>query len=79
MDVYADEQLRNFYTFLFPFLKDDGQKSLPGELAVAVWGIVLAPRWGVAKKFVEFAAVRLSLPSLCCVWESADACGAPDK
>lgn len=29
-------------------------------MAVAVWGIVVAPRYGVAKRFVEYAAVSIS-------------------
>jgi hypothetical protein len=41
----SDTQLlRDFYTFLFPYLKEEGQKSLNGEMAVAVWGIVLGTK-----------------------------------
>lgn len=36
--------MRSFYSFLFPYLKEEGQKSLNGEMAVAVWGIVLGPK-----------------------------------
>ncbi|ORY55313.1 Cullin binding-domain-containing protein [Leucosporidium creatinivorum] len=52
----AEGHLRDFYTFLFPYLKDEGQKSLNGEMAVAVWGIVLGPKYAIAKSFVEYAS-----------------------
>lgn len=56
-DNYADQQLCDFYAFLFPFIKEEGQKSLNGQMAVAVWGVVLAPRYPIAKSFVEYASV----------------------
>lgn len=67
-DLYAEKtgsgtgddiDFRKFYSFLFPFLKETGQKSLTGELAVAVWGIALAPKYPLAKEFVDYASVSL--------------------
>ncbi|KAI5476229.1 calcium-binding EF-hand domain-containing protein, partial [Pseudohyphozyma bogoriensis] len=31
-----------------------GQKSMSGEVATAIWDIVLAPRYPVGKDFVEY-------------------------
>lgn len=54
---HSKQQLRALYMFLFPFLKEEGQKSLPGDMAIAVLSIVLAPKYPVAKSFVEYAQV----------------------
>lgn len=42
---------------MFNFLKTEGQKSLQGEMAIAVWSIILSPRFEIATEFVEFATV----------------------
>ncbi|GAA6026909.1 hypothetical protein JCM8097_005954 [Rhodosporidiobolus ruineniae] len=54
----ATAEFRSFYAFCFPFLKNEGSKSLPPEMAIAVLGVVLAPRFELAKGFVEFATAQ---------------------
>lgn len=49
---------RQFYTFLFPFLRPEGAKTVPAEMAIAMWSVVLAPKFELAKRFVEYATVR---------------------
>ncbi|BGP14004.1 hypothetical protein JCM10213_005589 [Rhodosporidiobolus nylandii] len=49
------ELFRDFYLFLFPFLKNEGAKSLPPDMSVAVLDVALAPKYDLAKAFVEFA------------------------
>lgn len=56
-------KFKQFYAYLFNFLKTEGQKSLSGEMATAVWGIVLARRFEIAKEFVEYTTVSLFLSS----------------
>lgn len=56
----ANSQFKQFYTFLFPYLREEGQKSLRGEIAQAVWSIVLVPKFPLANSFIEFTQVRLS-------------------
>jgi len=50
----ANSQFKQFYTFLFPYLREEGQKSLRGEIAQAVWSIVLVPKFPLANSFIEF-------------------------
>ncbi|KAL8278018.1 hypothetical protein RQP46_009650 [Phenoliferia psychrophenolica] len=45
---------REFYKFVWTYVKEEGQKSLAGEMASALWGIVLAPKYKLAKSFVEY-------------------------
>ncbi|BGP30199.1 hypothetical protein JCM10296v2_001951 [Rhodotorula toruloides] len=55
----ADEyEFRRFYAFVFPFLKNEGAKTIPGEMAVAMWGTVLAPKYPLAESFVEYATAQ---------------------
>ncbi|GAA5845285.1 hypothetical protein JCM11251_006388 [Rhodosporidiobolus azoricus] len=54
----SPSEFRAFYSFVFPFLKNEGAKTLPPEMAVAVLGVVLAPRFELGKKFVEFATAQ---------------------
>jgi hypothetical protein len=59
----ADQyEFRRFYSFVFPFLKNEGAKTIPGEMAVAMWGTVLAPRYPLAESFVEYATVSSPTP-----------------
>ncbi|GAA5890381.1 hypothetical protein JCM6882_008814 [Rhodosporidiobolus microsporus] len=51
-------EFRQFYAFVFPFLKNEGAKTLPPEMAIAVLGVVLAPKFELAEKFVEFAMAQ---------------------
>ncbi|KAK4058659.1 hypothetical protein OIO90_000103 [Microbotryomycetes sp. JL221] len=51
----TERRFESFYNFLFGFLKEEGQKSLKGEVAIAAWSIVLSPKYTTAKQFVEYA------------------------
>ncbi|GAA6044633.1 hypothetical protein NBRC10513_004511 [Rhodotorula toruloides] len=55
MDSADEYEFRRFYAFVFPFLKNEGAKTIPGEMAVAMWGTVLAPKYPLAESFVEYA------------------------
>ncbi|PRQ73931.1 hypothetical protein AAT19DRAFT_15498 [Rhodotorula toruloides] len=57
MDSADEYEFRRFYAFVFPFLKNEGAKTIPGEMAVAMWGTVLAPKYPLAESFVEYATV----------------------
>ncbi|BGP38071.1 hypothetical protein JCM10449v2_001998 [Rhodotorula kratochvilovae] len=46
---------RQFYSFLLPFFRAEGAKTLPADAAKAMWGVVLAPKYELGKAFVEFA------------------------
>ncbi|GAA5872480.1 hypothetical protein JCM3774_006834 [Rhodotorula dairenensis] len=48
-------EFRKFYAFLFPFLKSEGAKTLPAEMAIPLWSISIAQRYDLAQLFVEFA------------------------
>lgn len=48
----------DFYRFIFGFVKPEGQKSLEGAMAIALWGLVLTPKYALAKSFVEYVTVR---------------------
>lgn len=58
---------RDFYSFLFPFLRSEGAKTLPAEMAIPLWSISIAQRYELGQSFVDFAEVRacppLSFPS----------------
>ncbi|GAA5947454.1 hypothetical protein JCM3765_001684 [Sporobolomyces pararoseus] len=49
------DQFSSFYEFLFPFLKEEGQKSLPKDMAITVLSIVLGEKYKLGKEFAEFA------------------------
>ncbi|GAA5831522.1 hypothetical protein JCM5353_007654 [Sporobolomyces roseus] len=51
----AQKSFSSFYSFLFPFLKPDGSKSLPPQLAIPVLSVALAPKYKLGKEFVEYA------------------------
>ncbi|GAA6006482.1 hypothetical protein JCM11491_004979 [Sporobolomyces phaffii] len=55
LDPTSKQAFSSFYQFLFPFLKEDGQKSLPPGTAIAVLDLVLGPKYELGKQFVEFA------------------------
>lgn len=57
----ADEQLTKFYGWLYPYFQED-EDSIDGEIAVSIWDLVLAPKYPVAKGFVEFASVSAISP-----------------
>ncbi|KAK4702906.1 hypothetical protein P7C70_g3309, partial [Phenoliferia sp. Uapishka_3] len=50
-------EYRAFYAFLLPFMKEEGQKSLEGETASALWSVILAPKYKIAQEFVEYTTV----------------------
>ncbi|BGO89723.1 hypothetical protein NBRC10512_004378 [Rhodotorula toruloides] len=58
MDSADEYEFRRFYAFVFPFLKNEGAKTIPGEMAVAMWGTVLAPKYPLAESFVEYATAQ---------------------
>lgn len=60
----ANEAFRQFYTFLLPFFRAEGAKTLPADTAKAMWSVVLAPKYELAKGFVDFAEARLAFSSL---------------
>lgn len=60
MDSADEYEFRRFYAFVFPFLKNEGAKTIPGEMAVAMWGTVLAPKYPLAESFVEYATVSFA-------------------
>ena len=49
---------RDFYSFLFPYLKSEGAKTLPAEVAIPLWSISIAQRYELGQSFVDFAEVR---------------------
>ncbi|GAA6001043.1 hypothetical protein JCM10207_007386 [Rhodosporidiobolus poonsookiae] len=53
-----DSDFGAFYRFLFAFLKNEGAKSLPSDMAVAVLSVVLKPKFELAEAFVEFAVAQ---------------------
>lgn len=53
----AESDFRSFYRFLFPFLKDEGQKSLGGDMAIAAWSLSIARKYPIAQSFVDFVSV----------------------
>ncbi|BGP22933.1 hypothetical protein JCM10295v2_001824 [Rhodotorula toruloides] len=58
MGSVNEYNFRRFYAFVFPFLKNEGAKTIPGEMAVAMWGTVLAPKYPLAESFVEYAIAQ---------------------
>ncbi|GAA5973837.1 hypothetical protein JCM8115_006489 [Rhodotorula mucilaginosa] len=46
---------RDFYSFLFPFLRSEGAKTLPAEMAIPLWSISIAQRYELGQSFVDFA------------------------
>ncbi|TNY17577.1 Cullin binding-domain-containing protein [Rhodotorula diobovata] len=60
----ANEAFRQFYTFLLPFFRAEGAKTLPADTAKAMWSVVLAPKYELAKGFDQgdqFKAVSTDL------------------
>lgn len=53
----SNPQFTSFYQSLFPFLKAEGSKSLPKDMAIPVFEIVLGEKFKLGKEFVEFANV----------------------
>lgn len=66
----SEEDFRRFYLFLFPFLKSDGAKTIPAEMAIPLLGISLGERYELGKAFVDFATVRRGArrSDLTCSW-----------
>ncbi|POY76640.1 hypothetical protein BMF94_0232 [Rhodotorula taiwanensis] len=54
----SEEDFRRFYLFLFPFLKSDGAKTIPAEMAIPLLGISLGERYELGKAFVDFATAQ---------------------
>lgn len=52
-------EFRDFYSFLFPFLKIEGAKTLPAEIAIPLWSVSIAQRYELGQSFVDFAEVRV--------------------
>ncbi|GAA5929254.1 hypothetical protein JCM3775_002289 [Rhodotorula graminis] len=57
-DMIANQSFQQFYTFLLPFFRAEGSKTLPAEAAKAMWSVVLAPKYALAQGFVDFAEHR---------------------
>ncbi|GAA5866028.1 hypothetical protein JCM8547_002919 [Rhodosporidiobolus lusitaniae] len=54
----SDPLFRQFYAFLFPFLKNEGAKTVPPEIALAMLSVALAPKFELGKAFTEFATAQ---------------------
>ncbi|GAA5863911.1 hypothetical protein JCM1840_005819 [Sporobolomyces johnsonii] len=54
----SDEEFRSFYSFLFPFLKAEGSRTLPPEMAIAALSVAIAPKYPLGEQFVEFATAQ---------------------
>ncbi|EQC37245.1 hypothetical protein SDRG_05470 [Saprolegnia diclina VS20] len=53
--LLADPQsFKPFYSFCFLYSKDQGQKSLSKEMAIAMWELVLAERFPKTKDWIAF-------------------------
>lgn len=53
--ITDERDFKNFYSFCFGFSKEPGQKSLGIDIAVAMWDLLLAPRYAaLTAKWLEF-------------------------
>lgn len=55
--VTSFEAFKKFYFFIFNLVKTEGQRALDGDTAIALWTVVLVPRFPLAADFCEFGAV----------------------
>ncbi|GAA5878266.1 hypothetical protein JCM16303_002708 [Sporobolomyces ruberrimus] len=46
---------KSFYEFLFPFMKEEGSRTLTKDTAIAVLELVLSEKFELGREFVEFA------------------------
>ncbi|GAA6060964.1 hypothetical protein JCM10212_006546 [Sporobolomyces blumeae] len=53
-----DALFKGFYSFLFPFAKEEGTKGLSSEMAIAVLETALRPRYSLGGDFVEYAKAQ---------------------
>ncbi|GAA5919345.1 hypothetical protein JCM1841_004352 [Sporobolomyces salmonicolor] len=51
----SDAEFRSFHSFLFPYLKAQGLRSLPPEMAIAALSVSIVPKYPLGEQFVEFA------------------------
>ncbi|KAI9477902.1 MAG: potentiating neddylation domain-containing protein [Benjaminiella poitrasii] len=47
-------EFKQLYLFTFNYVKSTGQKSMDVETAVALWHILLEPKYPIIKSFIEF-------------------------
>ncbi|SCZ97044.1 BZ3500_MvSof-1268-A1-R1_Chr4-2g06951 [Microbotryum saponariae] len=50
----SDAQLHEFYLFLFSYMMPEGQKTLPGDVALTIWDLVLARRFETGRAIVRY-------------------------
>ncbi|KDE03362.1 hypothetical protein MVLG_06168 [Microbotryum lychnidis-dioicae p1A1 Lamole] len=50
----SDAQLHEFYLFLFSYMMPEGQKTLPGDVALTIWDLVLARRFETGQAIVRY-------------------------
>ncbi|SCV69541.1 BQ2448_2561 [Microbotryum intermedium] len=50
----SDAQLHEFYLFLFSYMMPEGQKTLPGDVAITIWDLVLARRFETGLAIVRY-------------------------
>lgn len=50
----GNDNFKAFYTYVFNLMRDEGQKSLAGETAVAVWGVVLVFKYPLAQEWCDY-------------------------
>ncbi|CEQ39888.1 SPOSA6832_01446 [Sporobolomyces salmonicolor] len=54
----SDAEFRSFHSFLFPYLKAQGLRSLPPEMAIAALSVSIVPKYPLGEQFVEFATAQ---------------------
>eukprot|EP00998_Keelungia_sp_KM082_P007558 NODE_3755_length_855_cov_183.509615_g3732_i0.p1 GENE.NODE_3755_length_855_cov_183.509615_g3732_i0~~NODE_3755_length_855_cov_183.509615_g3732_i0.p1 ORF type:complete len:208 (-),score=51.95 NODE_3755_length_855_cov_183.509615_g3732_i0:160-783(-) len=55
-DIGSKAAYKDFYNFVFDFIREDGSKNVSNENAVGYWQLLLAPRWKYTEQWCEFIA-----------------------
>lgn len=58
--IDTTESFRDFYRYCFTFAREQGQKSLNLDIAIALWEIVLLPRFPLVKEWCVFLTTTQS-------------------
>jgi len=53
-ELNVAEKFKDFYMFCFEYAKEKSQKSLPVEVAIELWKLILRGRFGLIDNWVEF-------------------------
>jgi len=57
-DISSASRFREFYSYVYDFGREPGQKSLSVEMAVPLWKLVLEGRYAHIDKFLEFMGTQ---------------------